>query len=229
MQTLPNFIALDLDNTVYDYDSCNEAGLKAVFDHLSWNFKVSPNDGKRYFNIARANVKSRLHNTASSHSRILYFKNMLELMRLPNLLELSSLLEQIYWGNYLRSMRRADGSMNLLEVARENAIPVVVMTNLTTQIQIRKLAQLEMFDYLTGLITSEEVGVDKPNSAFFLYAEQFFGLGEGHWWVIGDDDEKDKKMAHLAKSAEFIRVRRDFGGRPTLTNVSEGLKKLCLK
>lgn len=229
MHVVPNFIALDLDNTIYDYGTCHEAGLKAVLEHLSSNFQVNHKESRRYFEIARRNVKSRLSNTASSHSRLIYFKNMLELMQLPNLIALSALLEQTYWGHYLRSMQRAEGTLSLLEVARENAIPVVIMTDLTTQIQIKKLAHLELFDYLTGLITSEEVGADKPSSAFFQYAEQFFGLGEGHWWVIGDDDEKDKEMASLAKSANYLKVKRDFEGKPSMTHIAEELKKLCLK
>lgn len=227
MALLPKYIAIDLDNTLYEYKSCHQAGLSAVVNYLSSNFKIDKRESTALYEKARRNVKHRLGDTASSHSRLLYFKSMLELMNLPNLLELSNVFDQMYWGHYLREMKRAEGAMSLLEVARENAIPVIIMSDLTTQIQIRKIAQLDIFDYLTGLITSEEVGRDKPNSEFFEYAYQAFNLGSGHWWVIGDDEQKDKGMADLPMSAEFLKVGQDFEGRPTLSKIAETLRKLC--
>src|SRR5687768_18288720 len=73
-------LLLDLDNTVYAYAPCHAVGLAAAqalaaSRHAAWH---DPEAFMAAFHEARRSVKARTGATAAEHSRVLYFKQMLE-------------------------------------------------------------------------------------------------------------------------------------------------------
>ena len=137
-------------------------------------------------------------------------------------------LETTYWGNFVRAIQPAEGLHELLELTREHGIPVVVLTDLTTSIQIRKLHHLQCLEFITGLVSSEDVGGDKPNPKFITYSQSNLGIGQGHWWIIGDDFSKDGGLANAIPSSEFVDVSSSKLKRITLRDVSKRVEQLCL-
>ena len=75
---LPEAIFLDIDNTIYRYDMSHIPALEAVKNKIISKFSISNEDFEIAYNDARFAVKKRLTRTASSHSRLLYFQQMLE-------------------------------------------------------------------------------------------------------------------------------------------------------
>ena len=78
--TPPEVLLLDIDNTVYPYQPCHEAGLRRAYE-------LAKSPGARWqgetafrqdYASARQAVKSRLKAQAAEHSRLLYFKHMVE-------------------------------------------------------------------------------------------------------------------------------------------------------
>jgi putative hydrolase of the HAD superfamily len=223
----PEVIVLDLDNTIYNYIPCHRAGTQAVENEVKNRLKLDPKEWSKTLESSRKEVKLRLGDVAASHSRLLYFKRTLENLGLPNHIDLAFQLETIYWGHFLRTMEKSPYVEEFLEVAREFAIPVVIATDLTTGIQIRKLHQLRINDFVAGLITSEETGCDKPGAEFISGIQQLLGKKPSRWLFIGDDQAKDGGLAKKVPDSDFVLVNPANETARPFKSLTSALRKVC--
>lgn len=223
MIQIPNYVLLDLDDTIYATKPCHQAGLKAVEQSLGERMGIAPATVSALYRESRKKVKDRLEKTASSHSRLLYLKTMLETLGLGSQFDLAAQLESAYWGNFIRNMQLAPGAMQLLEACRERAKPVFILTDLTAGIQIRKLVTLGIHNLIQCVVTSEDVGEDKPSLGFLSYLQEQASFPGGHGWLLGDDG-KDAAMAALLVDVTFVQVdlQRDPQGT-AFTNLAKRL------
>ena len=74
----PEAIIFDTDNTLYPYEPAHKAAIKSVVKKAINIFGISENEFTQAFENSRFEVKERLGNTASSHSRLLYFQRTIE-------------------------------------------------------------------------------------------------------------------------------------------------------
>jgi len=205
---LPSLVIVDLDEPLYHFREAHEAGIAEVSRTIEARLGLSETLWLRHYHSARLATKRRLGSTASSHSRLIYFKAMLEQLGVGGHFDLALQLEHVYWQNFLRAMRETAGSKEFFFKCRELGIPVVVMTDLTLQIQLKKIIQLGLLHYFHAVITSEEVGADKPNTAFMDYARDELELNTSRVWLIGDDLSKDHKLAEKI-GATFFHVNSE--------------------
>lgn len=164
---LPDAILFDTDNTLYHYDPVHAAAQAAVRDKVVDMFSISPDEFDRAFKQARDQVKNRLKHTASSHSRLLYLQRMLEIMGLGSQVLLALDFEQTYWRTFLSNAVLFDGVKDLLDDLRLLGVPTAIVTDLTAQIQFRKVVYFGLDHYFDYIVTSEEAGYDKPHEAPF--------------------------------------------------------------
>lgn len=225
MTNKPEVIALDLDNTIYAYEPCHRAAISLVARELENRLELSRSKWTDSYERSKESTKARLGKVAASHSRLSYFKGMLENLGMKSQIELALQLENLYWGEFIRKMKKVENSDSFLEIAREKGIPVVVITDLTTAIQIRKLHKLGITEMVSGLVTSEEVGADKPDLGFFHYITNQLGISGRHWWVVGDDKEKDGRFAKSLPSSDFLHVSAGANSVTNFGQLSELLKK----
>ena len=136
---LPDAFLFDTDNTLYPYDPAHEAAQRAVRDKVVNTFSISPEDFDKAFKEARTQVKTRLKNTASSHSRLLYLQRMLEIMGLGSQVLLALDFEQTYWRTFLSNATLFAGVKELLDEIRLLGIPTAIVTDLTAQIALEKM------------------------------------------------------------------------------------------
>jgi|LakMenEpi03Aug12_release.lakeMendotaPanAssembly.Ray.scaffolds.fasta_scaffold429591_2 FMN phosphatase YigB (HAD superfamily) len=164
---LPTSIFLDLDDTLYEYLPCHQEGLKAAIRLMSNKLNISNKEAQLIYENGRIQVKARLGNTASSHSRLLYFREGL----ISNGLGRESILcldfENRYWTNFLFKMKIKDGVRNLISSLKYANIPIFLVTDLTDQIQLRKIARLKLEDTFDEIISSELSGGDKVTNKPF--------------------------------------------------------------
>ena len=207
MNGKPTSILVDLDDCLYDYDGPHTGALTATLHHLSIRLSLPIETLEKEFLRARESVQQRLANTASSHSKLVQFKRMLDNLGLGSRSEIALDLESIYWGNFLRTMAASNGVLEFLQACRELEIEVFVVTDLTLQIQIRKLAALDLLPYCSGVLASEEIGNDKPHIGFKEELQARFSPDLSNVWVIGDSAEKDGGLAN-SFDAQFFHVPR---------------------
>jgi putative hydrolase of the HAD superfamily len=136
---LPDAILFDTDNTLYPYDPAHIAAQNAVRDKVISTLAIKPDDFDKAVKAARQQVKSRLINTAASHSRLLYMQRMLEILGLGSQVLLALDFEQTYWRTFLSQAILFDEVKELLEDIRLLGIPTAIVTDLTAQIQFRKV------------------------------------------------------------------------------------------
>jgi len=213
---LPAVVLCDLDNTLYEYDPAHKAAMTAVKSKLYQTMSVKEAEFNQAFDTARREVKANLANTASAHSRLLYFKRMIEMLGLKTQPLLSLDLEQTYWRAFLSSAKLLPGVKVFFEELHCLNIPRILVTDLTTQIQLRKLIYFELESCFDVVVTSEEVGVEKPSPRIFEYALSRVTVPKGPIWMIGDSIEKDMEGAKNALESRTFLRGRNFGslGRP---------------
>ncbi len=190
-------ILLDLDNTLYAYAPCHRAGLAAATAAYLRDFDGSKSEEAfiAAYDQGRRAVHQRLSGTASSHSRLLYFQAALEEIN-PELSETLALdLESAYWNGYLESMALAPWCMGFFEFCRREGKRVTIVTNLTTQIQMQKLRKLGIEGHIDCLVSSEEIGIEKPDPRIFEYALQKVGGGSDEAIIVGDDQRSDSSSS----------------------------------
>ena len=140
---------------------------------------------------AKGLTKSRLGKTASSHSRLLYFHSMLEILGMKSQVLFALDFEQTYWRNFLSNSVLNPGVLEFLQLAKNAGVTLVNITDLTAQIQFRKLIYFEIDTYFDFVVTSEEAGADKPDKSIFDLAINKSGVKPEDAWVIGDDASRD--------------------------------------
>jgi FMN phosphatase YigB (HAD superfamily) len=151
---LPSAILFDTDNTLYPYDPAHHEAMKAVKDKVTRTFSIGGDAFDKAFSDARAQIKARLKHTASSHSRLLYFQRMLEIIGLGSQVMLALDFEQTYWRTFLSNAVLFDEVKELLDDLRLLGIPTAIVTDLTAQIQFRKVVYFGLDHYFDYIVTS---------------------------------------------------------------------------
>jgi putative hydrolase of the HAD superfamily len=90
-------------------------------------------------------------------------------------------------------------------------IPTAIVTDLTAQIQFRKIVYFGLDHYFDYIVTSEEAGFDKPHEAPFQIAIQKMNPRGSRVWMIGDNPVSD------------IRGARERIGAVTLQKIHDGV------
>jgi len=188
---MPDAILFDTDNTLYPYDPAHKAAMKAVQDKVVTTFAIKPEVFTKAFEDARREVKSRLVHTASSHSRLLYLQRMLEILGLGSQVLLALDFEQTYWRTFLSNAILFDEVKELLDDLRLLGVPTAIVTDLTAQIQFRKVVYFGLDHYFDYIVTSEEAGYDKPHAAPFQIALEKMRPKGDCIWMVGDNPVND--------------------------------------
>lgn len=201
LKTKPDCVLFDLDNTLYPYDPAHDAALNAVRIKVTNNFNLPEKTFDDAFLRAKELTKAQLKNTAASHSRLLYMQKMLELLGLGSQVLFALDLEQTYWRTFLGNANLFPNAKDFLDDLRLNSIPTAIVTDLTAQIQFRKMIYFGLDHYFDCIVTSEEAGQEKPHAAPFQLALEKVQTKGSTIWMIGDSPKNDIGGAKKAINA----------------------------
>jgi len=200
----PDCVLLDLDNTLYAVDGPHAAGQQAARDYAKTELSIDPEAFDRAFTVSREELKHRLGDTASSHSRLLYFQRTMERAGLATQPFAALQMEQAYWSAFLAEAQLFEDVTDFLDDLRIAGVRVVIVTDLTAQVQHRKMLFFGLHRYIDWMVTSEEVKADKPAPEIFELALAKLGGVEGTIWMIGDNAARDIIGAREAVGALTI-------------------------
>lgn len=203
----PSCVLLDLDNTLYEYAPAHAAGMAAAEEIASGLLNIKPSDFQACFADARTELKNRLGKTAASHNRLLYFQRTIERAGLSTQPMVALQMEQAYWRAFLNVAALFDEALEFLDDLRIAGIPTVIVTDLTAEIQLRKIVHFGLDRYVDMVVTSEEAGADKPAAANFELALAKLGGVEGIVWMIGEEPVSDIAAARAAVNAVGVQKR----------------------
>lgn len=184
-------VIFDLDNTLYDYDTCNIIAEDVLYKTISGELGISYECACDSVKRAKENVKKNLGiEVASSHNRLLYMQDVCEQLG-KNPLKYAMHFYNAYWGTLLREMRLFDYVDPFINSLRDKGIQVGVLTDLTAHIQYRKIVTLGLAEKIDYLVTSEEAGAEKPSYKMFKLMLDKLNILPGEALMIGDSQPKD--------------------------------------
>ena len=184
-------VLLDFDNTVYKYDPCHTFAVRALFEKYGNLFSDNFENFEEKYKKSQNVVKSRISTHGASHSRLLYIQNMIEAQFGKSRPKLAIELEKCYWDSFISQMKVNPQIIPFLKKCNSLNVKVCVLTDLTSQIQFRKLIETGLDEMVDFVVTSEEAGADKPNESIFRLALLKMGLGVDEVVMIGDSQRKD--------------------------------------
>lgn len=183
----PELAIFDLDNTLYDFEIANASGQAELNSFLSQHLGRTETEILHLLEESRQRIKGRLGSTASSHSRLLYIRDLLVQLNILTNAAFALECEQVFWREYLKKMQLFPGVEELFSLLRLAKTRLVLVTDLSSQIQLRKLAWLGLDKTFEVIVTSEEAGGDKKTGLpEALLRELVSPVGE--MWSIGDQD-----------------------------------------
>lgn len=184
------YLVFDLDDTLIPSAEAYEQAYRSI--------GIDPESQE--FLTARARVKSRLpHQHPSARNRWLYLKEYLECKHQFSPRDLFSLMTQYekVLEEYLHQQWHVLKRDRLFEQLGKRA-KLSVLTNENTRQQVLKLKVLDPeFKYFSGLLTSEEVGFEKPHLKIFEEQRHLLsGVRAENIYMIGNEVETDLAPAH---------------------------------
>lgn len=188
-------VLLDIDNTIYHYDSCHEYALNILIDELFILIDQPKEIIKKKFLQSRKRINNKLYGHASSHSRFLYIQLTLEKFLDKTSFYHTLRLEELYWSTFLDKMKIDKNANLFINNCYSSKIPICCITDLTAQIQFRKIIKLNLEEKINYIVTSEEAGIEKPNKLIFNLSLEKIKLKYKDVIMVGDSFSKDIKGA----------------------------------
>ena len=212
-------LLIDLDNTLYAYEPCNKAGKKAAEELLASKTNHSVTAVRSAVAEGRRQVHADIQD-GSSHSRLLYFQKAIEFLKGKTDCCLSLQADAVFWQAYFDSMKLFEGVTQLFTLLHSRDIKIIVISDLTARIQLKKIIRLGIDTHIDFLVTSEESDCEKPGAAIFQLALQKAALIPSEVIMVGDSYKKDVESAqqlsiqafHLAEptDAAFNRIAQEI-------------------
>lgn len=219
---LPKAIIFDTDNTLYPYLPAHIEATRAVEEKVEKQLGINKDVFRSAFLEARQEIKNRLGNVASSHSRLLYLQRTIEKLELGTRILTTLDLEQTYWRTFLSNCKLFPGVLDFIHLLKSKGVVTANITDLTAQIQFRKLVYFGLDEFFDYVVTSEEAGADKPDRRPFEVALEKLKIDSRDIWMIGDDPMTDMVGAgemgikKVQKIHGNIEVRDSGIGKPDL-------------
>ena len=190
-------ILFDLDDTLYNYEPVHQKSLSEVYKVFNEKVqKISKERFKRLFNLAKLEIKQELSGTASSHNRILYFQRLIEKTHNTVDPEIILNLYNTYWNSFLKNMKLKSDVIFTLRKLKKDGFKIVIVSDLTTNIQLRKIHKVKITSYIDYLVTSEEAGSEKPHPIMFLLSLKKLNMLSSEVIFVGDSRSKDVSGAN---------------------------------
>jgi len=201
---------MDLDDTLYDYKHSNEEWTAAVLEYAEKKLnekneefpaktvdqqkKITRAEIKDAISLGRKETNEAMPTQWSWHSRLLYFQKAIEKLTWRTNFELTLEMEKIFWDAFVEHMEIYDGALDFLKKLKQTNRKVTILTDLTAQIQHKKIMKLLWWNqhYVDYLVSSEEVGEEKPWSKWFDLSMRKMGISDkDEVCMIGDNYKKD--------------------------------------
>lgn len=191
-------IFFDLDHTLWDFESNSKAALHEIFEAEQLVHKGIPsfetfieayqNINKRYWDLYREGkmTKERLR-VGRFLDTLLHF----ELNDKPLALKMGD----DYVNISPRKTNLFPHTLEVLEYLKNNNYCLHIITNGFSEVQYTKLENSKLKPFFDEIITSEQVGVKKPDPKIFHYSLETARSIANESLMIGDEPEIDIKGA----------------------------------
>ena len=205
-------VLFDLDDTLFDHHDATRAALAGVratfpaFAAMSVDELGAAN--QRILEALHADVA--LGRTTAADARVERYRRLFALAGEPA--GRAGAAAELHRRTYVAARRRVEGALELV-TALHAQVRVAVVTNNTVAEQQDKLAEFGFAKEIDALVTSEEVGVAKPDARIFSAALARVGCAAADAVMVGDSWHHDV-LGAVAAGLRAVWFNRHGGAHP---------------
>jgi putative hydrolase of the HAD superfamily len=186
--TVPRAVLCDLDDTLFDHTHASRCAVTALHgavpEFACWSVDELASRHRECLEVMHLEVLAgRMSIPEARHER---FRRLLVDARAAEADRLALELAPTYRQAYETGWRSVPGAMPLLAALKNRGIKIIIVTNNVTEEQRTKLGRCGMTGYVDELVTSEDVGVQKPDPRIFQVALERAGVTLDAAVMLGD-------------------------------------------
>lgn len=189
------YLLFDLDHTLLDFDASESLALEAFCQAHGLACQESTLAAYRSHNKALwSQLEQGLLTKEELVARRLkeFFKPHLDQAHGPS-------LDDYYRDQLIANSKAFEGASDLLADLKQAGYGLIAATNGVSDTQRSRLAKAGWLEYFDHLAISEEIGVAKPDPAFYLAICSMTGVDDTRaYLMIGDRLQSDMLGAHQA-------------------------------
>ena len=216
-------IFFDLDHTLWDFETNSDLAFKAIFK--KHNVQVDLLKFLNYYRAINENYWKlyREEKVTKEQLRIGRLKDAFEIIKFKSSTELLEVLADDYIAYLPENNYLFEGTHEILAHLKPN-FNLHIITNGFSEVQGKKMKNSGLDTYFDKIITSEQVGVKKPNPLIFEFALKEANALASESIMIGDNWEADIMGA---QNAGLDVIYCNFDSKPvsehikSITNLSE--------
>lgn len=213
-----NHIFFDLDHTLWDFEKNSKIAFESIFKKHNVTVSIEKflnyyqGVNQRYWKLYR---EDRISKKELRYGRLKDTFNIINVQVEDKLIDALAIdyIDYLPLNNHL-----FDGTYEILDYLYPN-YKMHVITNGFSEVQLKKIENSGLFKYFNKIITSEDVGVKKPNPKIFQYALKQANAHPRESIMIGDNWEADIMGA---KNVGLDVIFCNFSSQP----VSENFKSV---
>jgi 2-haloalkanoic acid dehalogenase type II len=215
------YIFFDLDETLSDHKHACQKGIEAIIEvHDCLRVKTAEQLENEFWQMLNGNYNHVLNGSLSMKDtrlqRIAALFTGCYVDPPQHLEELANL----YVNHYELALRAIPGVIELLKLLKENEYKMAIITNGFQKVQHKKIQTCKLNAYIDHIITSEEVGVTKPDARIYREALRICNVSPNEVIMVGDSWENDIKGAHaLGIKTIWLNRRNELCPDGSITNV----------
>lgn len=185
-------IFLDADDTLFDYEKAEQYSLSGVLSHF--DCKLDFEKVKKRYKVINSNLWYELEKGLVSKEELRY-KRFEILFKEFNLDYNPHEASEVYVRHLSESNFLLDDAFELCRYLNKK-YKLVIITNGIKEVQISRINNSLIKEFISELVISDDVGVAKPNEKIFEYALRLAGdYTKEEILMIGDSLSSDIKGA----------------------------------
>jgi len=183
-------IFFDLDHTLWDFESNSKNTFEHIFKDNQINVKIDDFSSsykpinQKYWKLFREDKVSK------EKLRYARLRETFEALDYTIDDDLIDVLSEKYIENLSQFNKLFTGTIDILEYLKPK-YSMHIITNGFDEVQHKKLENSSILTYFKHIISSEKVGVKKPNPKIFHYALEIANARSKESIMIGDNFEAD--------------------------------------
>jgi len=190
-------ILIDLDDTLCNTKPLYALALEECRKIFNEDTKLNYSSEKfnQAYKDARDEAKSHAMLAGAKSNRAIYFQHLVANLPIETDFGLVNKLYENYYGYVYNNLKLFPGGLELLEWCKNNDLKIGIISDGNSHVKIKKIASLKISKYIDCLVSTEEVGIDKPASQSFLLALNKLRLHTDEVIYIGNKPSSDIKGA----------------------------------
>lgn len=191
-----SYSIFDLDQTLYNYEICNDNGISHVINHINKKFHIDKEIILEKYLESRKLTNQNLKNTSSMHSRFLYLQKMSEMLAIENSINNTINFYNIYWESFFEKMELFEWVLPTFKKLQQKNVAIIIATDFNARIQFLKIKNLGLESYIAKVFTSQQVGEEKPSKKFAEIVLNATHSNSNQIFYVGDNPNKDKFLSN---------------------------------